>query len=76
MLILWSSWTGGQHTESVRYDDARTRYLVDHGWRVARFWDNDVLLETDAVLERIVALLAEHPSPQPSPRKRREGDHG
>ena len=67
---------GGHHTESIPYDEARTRWLVDHGWRVVRFWDNDALRETEAVLERILALLAEDPSPQPSPRRRGEGDHG
>ena len=65
---------GGQHVKRGPYDEARTRYLQDHGWRVARFWDNDVLRETQAVLERILGLLAERPSPRPSPRKRGEGD--
>jgi very-short-patch-repair endonuclease len=33
---------GGQHSESVR-DEVRDRYLRAQGYRVMRFWNNDVL---------------------------------
>lgn len=44
---------GGQHTEQTEYDLARTNYLKDNGLRVLRFWDNEVLLDIDAAVERI-----------------------
>ncbi len=64
---------GGQHVEHARYDDVRTGFLERNGWRVSRFWDNDVLTQTDAVLNCIYDALTQHPSPHPSPRGRGEG---
>ncbi len=40
---------GGQHGESVT-DEARTRQIESHGYRLIRFWNNDVLQNTDGVL--------------------------
>jgi very-short-patch-repair endonuclease len=54
---------GGQHTQKVRYDDKRTEFLESRGFRVLRFWDNDVLSDTDAVLESIRLALISRPSP-------------
>jgi very-short-patch-repair endonuclease len=54
---------GGQHAESpsdIRRDD----FLVAAGWRVLRFWNNDVMKNREGVLERIQKQL---PLPQPSP---------
>ena len=57
---------GSQH--SPEGDAARTRYLQSQGWQVLRFWDNDVLGRTDAVLEAIWnSVLAADPLPNPSP---------
>lgn len=44
---------GGQHTEATGYDAARTRKIELKGYRVLRFWNNDVLQQTEAVLEVI-----------------------
>ena len=46
---------GGQHAEPTRqeYDEARTEHLTTKEIRVLRFWNNQVLTETDAVLQRI-----------------------
>ena len=63
----------GQHTIDEVRDGERTRFLEGRGYRVARYWDNDVLLKTNEVLEAILSEL-ERPSPQPSPRKRGEGE--
>lgn len=59
---------GGQHNESAS-DAARTRYLEAQGYRVLRFWNNDVLNTTDGVIETICAAIAERnpPTPDPSP---------
>ena len=43
---------GGQHAENPA-DDARTRVIEAHGYRVIRFWNNDVLQNTDGVLTAI-----------------------
>jgi very-short-patch-repair endonuclease len=65
---------GGQHAEQQRYDARRTAFLVARGFKVIRFWDNEVLTQPGAVLESILRELESRPSPQPSPRKRGEGD--
>jgi very-short-patch-repair endonuclease len=46
---------GGQHAAAT--DAARTRWLALHGWRVLRFWNNDVLANTDGVLLSIAQAL-------------------
>ena len=53
---------GGQHAEAVEYDSARTRYLRAQGYRVIRFWNNDVLSNTDGVIEQVAAALSSTPS--------------
>jgi adenine-specific DNA-methyltransferase len=46
---------GGQHSEAAqeRKDAARTRALAEQGVNVLRFWNHEVLAETEAVLETI-----------------------
>lgn len=44
---------GSQHLSQQAYDDKRTGYLNENGIEVIRFWDNDVLEETDGVMEGI-----------------------
>ncbi len=60
---------GGQHNEAdkIRYDDARTKYLESHGFIVLRFWNNQILGETEQVLNEIGSVL-ERPHPGPLPR--------
>jgi very-short-patch-repair endonuclease len=48
---------GGQHAKTVSYDKHRSAYLATLGYRVLRFWDNEVLNETDGVLEAIRTAL-------------------
>jgi len=43
---------GGQHNESSA-DDIRDRRLTEDGYRVLRFWNNDVLGNTEGVLTTI-----------------------
>ena len=64
---------GGQHAERIPEDSRRTEFLASKGFRVLRFWNNDVLTQTEGVLESIYSALVEDPSPQPSP-QRGEGD--
>jgi len=46
---------GGQHGEgpSIGYDEQRSKDLAELGFQVLRFWNNEVLNETDAVMEKI-----------------------
>jgi very-short-patch-repair endonuclease len=53
---------GGQHNENER-DEVRDAYLWQQGFRVLRFWNNDVLSNTEGVLEVIFNALEESPSP-------------
>jgi very-short-patch-repair endonuclease len=61
---------GGQHALRRDSDAARSRYLAGQGYRVLRFWNNEVLGNTSGVLERIVESLTlnpDRPSPCPLP---------
>ena len=49
---------GSQHAESGR-DAARDTKLAAEGFRIARYWNNDVLQRRTAILEDILAKLAE-----------------
>lgn len=51
---------GGQHTDCADRDSERTRKMQVNGYRVLRFWNDDVLLRTDAVLEEILRHLKPH----------------
>ncbi|HEX5022491.1 MAG TPA: DUF559 domain-containing protein [Candidatus Binatia bacterium] len=44
---------GGQHAERMDYDRQRDAWLHDQGFVVLRFWNHDVLKNTDGVVERI-----------------------
>ena len=50
---------GGQHLQQRDYDMQRTRRLQALGWHVLRYWNDDVLLRTEAVLEDILRALGE-----------------
>ena len=64
---------GGQHAERVQYDERRTNALRAKGFRLLRFWNNEVMQNTNAVLETIFAELNACPSPLPSPRNGERG---
>ena len=54
---------GGQHAGAIEQDKQRTAWLAAQGFRVLRFWNNDVLRETDGVMERIRLVLLAKPPP-------------
>ena len=62
---------GGQHDANAEADRSRTRYLEAQGFRVIRFWNNQVLQQIEAVVGEIERVLADRPSPNPS--RKREG---
>ena len=47
---------GGQHSDNP-LDAHRTAWLESQGWRVIRFWNNDVLNNTSGVIEAILQAL-------------------
>jgi len=44
---------------NIDYDNTRTQTLENHGFQVIRFWNNDVLAQTDAVLEALTLTLSQ-----------------
>jgi very-short-patch-repair endonuclease len=62
---------GGHHGYGVQAESDRVRdlYLVTQGYRVLRFWNNDVMTNIDGVLSMIADAVArlEPPTPDPSP---------
>ncbi|TXT37329.1 MAG: DNA methyltransferase [Comamonadaceae bacterium] len=50
---------GGQHTEAVVYDQLRENWLREQGIQVLRFWNNQMLSETEAVMEAIYKAVVE-----------------
>ena len=48
---------GGQHGERVEQDAARTEVLQAMGYLVLRFWNNDVLANTEGVITLIIEAL-------------------
>ncbi|EIM03581.1 DUF559 domain-containing protein [Rhodanobacter denitrificans] len=50
---------GGQHLDALAYDQHRTAALQREGYRVLRFWNDDVLLRTDDVVAEIFRVLEE-----------------
>jgi very-short-patch-repair endonuclease len=63
---------GSQHAESPR-DYVRDAYLERQGWKVLRFWNNEVLQNRAGVLETIFAH-ASRPSSGPSGHLLPEGE--
>lgn len=67
---------GGGHNEpgQIGYDHIRTSKLEERGLHVLRFWNDDVLTDTNQVLEIILATIENLTSPCPSPRRRGDAD--
>jgi very-short-patch-repair endonuclease len=57
---------GSQHDRSAA-DEQRTKALEANGYRVLRYWNNDVLSNIDGVLEDILSALTTTPTPNLSP---------
>ena len=77
---------GGQHLEHAAYDERCTQSLRGLGYRVLRYWNDEVLLRTDDVLEDILRALGRartdgkvkstppRSSPSPAAKGRRHGN--
>ena len=59
---------GGQHQQQEAYDAVRTTFLNEAGYRVIRYWNNEVLLNPEGVVEDILkqlTLSSDFPPPAP-----------
>ncbi len=69
---------GSQHTRQPETDRRRTSYLEGRGYRVLRFWDNEVMCQLEAVLEKILHSMSQSDAASPAsthaclPPRRRE----
>jgi very-short-patch-repair endonuclease len=54
---------GGQHQVSAPQEAERTRFLQDQGYRVLRFWNNEVQSNLEGVRATIAENLRGHPLP-------------
>jgi very-short-patch-repair endonuclease len=50
---------GAQHGQQKRYDENRTQELQAAGFRVLRFWNNEVLKDLGSVKEKIWLVVQE-----------------
>ena len=55
---------GGQHntTENIELDNNRTAYLNSLGYRVIRFWNNEIYENIDGVITRLKEEINPHPN--------------
>jgi len=57
---------GETHASSQAYDGVRSEYLEERGWRVLRFWNNEVMQNIEGVVVTISEAL-QRPLPNPPP---------
>ena len=58
---------GGQHAEedAVQYDNERTKYFESLGYRVIRFWNNQIMKDMNGVILAIMYALEKNSLPPP-----------
>jgi len=65
---------GGQHSTEHEKDEERDTWLKQQGFKVLRFWNNEVLTNTTGVLE-VIRKNCLSPSPYPSHQERGEKEN-
>ena len=52
---------GGQHNEdeNIEYDKERTQYLENNGYKVVRFWNNEIDQNLEGVYDKLLKVIAE-----------------
>ena len=50
---------GGHHSAQVEYDEHRDAFLRAGGYKVVRFWNNEVLMNLNGVLESLTLTLSQ-----------------
>ncbi len=58
---------GSQHLQQTEKDKARDNWFKQQGYKVLRFWDNEVLTNITGTLERIKEVCLGHPPLNPLP---------
>jgi len=58
---------GGQHAEQKEYDAKRDTWLRAEGFRVLRFWNNEVLKSIEVIKDEILKTLKNTPYLNPPP---------
>lgn len=53
---------GSQHLEQGDYDEERTKYLESEGYKVIRFWNNEVTNNIDGVILAILHAMEDETS--------------
>ena len=48
---------GSQHLEQEEYDIERTKYLKSQGYKIVRFWNNQVMNDIEGVIRAIELAL-------------------
>jgi very-short-patch-repair endonuclease len=48
---------GSQHFEQEGYDQERTKYLEAQGYKVIRFWNNDVMKDIESVIRAVILAM-------------------
>lgn len=67
---------GGYHVQRKDYDERRDRFLRNEGYRVLRFWNNEVFEDCFGVLEKVYAALEGPPPPPGAATPPRGGSDG
>ncbi len=63
---------GGQHNDTP-HDEKRDAWLRERGFKVMRFWNNEIMGNLDGVLVTVMAAVTVSPlSPTPLPQGERE----
>lgn len=65
---------GGQHARQAAWDLMRSQWMETDGYRVLRFWNNEVLGNLVGVLETILRACREATPPHPAPLPRQAGE--
>ena len=63
---------GGQHMEDSQYDAKRDQWLQKEGYKVLRFWNNEVFKDIENILETILKTCQGHPPPNLLPSREEE----
>ena len=53
---------GNQHLEQEEYDQDRTKYLESQGYKVIRFWNNEVMNNIEGVILAIIYAMENEPN--------------
>ena len=64
---------GGQHVTAAEQDAVRTAFLNEQGYRVLRFWNNDVIENVGGVLDTIASHLPSPLAGEGAPQGRMKG---